>query len=304
MLSVDKLFEHLDIAVHPFALCCAEADKRITLGPRDETTIHYVLAGQGALSFSGFSPFEVLAGTMVIAPSGATHELQGTGDSSQLPDTVRQCRPLDVGLIELGERMSELHGGIAMACGSVDATYRGLNGIFDFLPTPIMVHSSPGDVIWQSFESIVREMTNPQPGSAAMLKALFQQCFIELLRQHSKSVQCELPWLAALEKPRLNKAIEQIIDDPGRPYTLESLAKMCNMSRTSFASKFAQSFGRSAMDFVKEVRLRYAARMLNGTEEPVKTIAAKVGYESRSHFSHAFRDLFGVSPAEYRATQE
>ncbi len=303
MLTVDKLFDHLDITVKPFALCCVEAGQSMTLGPREETTLHYVLAGEGVLSFPGNVTIPTPAGTMVVAPSGSAHVLEGLGSPDQLSDTVRRCRPLDVGLVELGEKINHLNSGIAMACGSLDATYRGLNGIFDFLPAPIYVPSRPGEVIWQSFEGIVREMVYPQPGTQAMLKVLFQQCLIELLRLHSRSEDCELPWLAALDKPQLNHAIEQIIDDPGRPYTLESLAQLCHMSRTTFATKFSEAFGRPAMDFVKEIRLRYAARMLSGSQEPIKSIAAKAGYESRSHFSHAFRDLFGVSPAEYRAGQ-
>ena len=303
MLTVDKLFDHLDITVKPFALCCVEAGQSMTLGPRDETTLHYVLAGEGALSFPGNFVIPVPAGTMVVAPAGSAHVLEGLGAPDQLAETVRRCRPLEVGLVELGEKVHHLKSGIALACGSVDATYRGLNELFDFLPAPIYVPSKPGEVIWQSFEGIVREMVNPQPGTQAMLKVLFQQCLIELLRQHSKSEDCELPWLAALDKPQLNNAIEQIIDDPGRPYTLESLAQLCHMSRTTFATKFSEAFGRPAMDFVKEIRLRYAARMLSGSKEPIKSIAAKAGYESRSHFSYAFRELFGVSPAEYRAGQ-
>lgn len=304
MLSVDKLLEHLDITVNPFAFCCSEAGAELTLGPRDESTIHYVLAGQGTLTFKNYPPFQLQRGTMVIAPTGSVHKLQGQGSESKLPLAVKKCKPCDLGLVELGKPVKDMSNGIVLACGSVDATYQGLNNIFDYLPEPISIESSPGDVIWQCFEAIVRETTNPQPGSAAMLKASFQQCFIELLRSYGEGSQNELPWLAALENPRLNKSIEQIIDDPGRRYTLESLAELSNMSRSAFATQFTESFGRSAMDFVREIRLRHAARLLDGTEVPVKTVAAKVGYESRSHFSRAFRDQFGLSPAQYRSSQQ
>ena len=64
---------------------------------------------------------------------------------------------------------------------------------------------------------------------------------------------------------------------------------------------FQKAFGRSAMDFVREVRLRGAAKLLRQTHEPTKTIAARMGYASRSNFSHAFTEFFGVAPAEYRA---
>ena len=300
MLSIDKLFENLDITVHPFLLCCAENEITLSLGPRDEATIHYVLGGTGILSFEGYPPINVEAGAMIVAPTDSIHKLTGTGKPSEMPQILRQCQPLDAGLEELGTKVHNLKGGIAMACGSVDVIYRGMEGIFNYLPEPIMVQSHTGEVIWHSFDLIVREMTQPRTGSRAMLRVLFQECLIEMLRQHSESKDCQLEWLRALDKPRLSKALECIIEDPGQPYTLESLAGLCTMSRSAFAAQFMESFGRSAMDFVKEVRLRAAARMLIQTDIPIKTICTKVGYESRSHFTHTFSAFFGSSPSEYR----
>ncbi len=302
MLSLDKLFENLDIHVHPFAICCVEADTALSLGPREESTIHYVLGGEGTLSFTGYPPMHVRAGAMIVAPSHSTHRLTGTGSTAALPAAVRQCQAVSADLVELGRRAGDLTDGIAMVCGSVDATYQGLDSVFEYLPEPIMVQSREGDVIARNFESILGELTQPRPGSKAMLRLLFQQCFIELLRLHGASSECRLPWLLALERPRLNRAVEQIIDDPGRPYTLELLADICGMSRSSFAAQFSEGFGRSAMEFVKEMRMRMAARLLIHTDMPVKTIAGRVGYDSRSHFSRAFREFFSLAPAAYRDT--
>ena len=298
MLSLDKLFENLDITVHPFAFCCAQAEATLSLGPRDESTIHYVLGGEGPLDFSDYPAFNVRAGAMIVAPSYAVHQLTGT--ATELPTAVQQCQPISADLVELGRRVGDLTDGIAVACGSVDATYRGLDRIFEYLPEPIMVQASEGDVLWRNFEDILRELTHPRAGSKAMLRLLFQQCFIEFLRAHGESGECRMPWLMALEKPRLSSAIEKIIEDPGGPYSVESLADMCAMSRSTFAAQFSEAFGRPVMDFVKETRMRSAARMLRHSETPVKVIANQVGYDSRSHFSNAFNEFFALSPTEYR----
>jgi transcriptional regulator GlxA family with amidase domain len=58
------------------------------------------------------------------------------------------------------------------------------------------------------------------------------------------------------------------------------------------------------MEFVQTVRLRIAARMLAGSDMPVKSIAAAVGYASRSHFSRAFAARFGNDPSRYRRDRE
>ena len=238
------------------------------------------------------------SGAMIVAPTDALHQLTGT--ASEFPELVRQCQPITADLVEIGRHVGELTDGIAVACGSVDTTYRGLDSVFEYLPEPIVVQAHEGDIIWRNFEIILRELTPPRAGTKAMLRSLFQECFIELLRAHSESGECRLPWLLALEKPRLGHAVETVIQDPGHSYSLESLANMCAMSRSAFAAQFSEAFGRSAMDFVKEVRIRAAARMLIHSEMPVKTIASRVGYHSRSHFSYAFHEFFSKSPAEYR----
>ncbi len=74
------------------------------------------------------------------------------------------------------------------------------------------------------------------------------------------------------------------------------------MSRAAFAERFRATFERSPMAFLRDLRLRRAARLLAETDLPVKTVAGRVGFASRSHFSRAFKASFGADPAAYRAT--
>ena len=302
MLTLDKLCDHLEIKVRPFAVCSVEAGERLMLGPREEATVHYVVAGQGTLSFPEFSEFRLHTGTAIIAPTGSLHEVAAIGQPGQVPNVVRRCQPAAMGLGVVGRSPHEVEDGMVLLCGTVDVTYRHLNDFFDYLPAPIIIQASPDDPISRAFEEIVREMTAPRPGTGAMLAALFQQCFIELLRRQGTGGQCALEWLSALDDPRLSGVIDDIMEHPEEHYTLDLLAEKCMMSRTTFSERFHKAFGRPAMDFVREVRLRGAARMLKQSQEPIKTIARRVGYASRSNFSHAFTEFFGVAPAEYRST--
>ena len=52
---------------------------------------------------------------------------------------------------------------------------------------------------------------------------------------------------------------------------------------------------------VREVRLRSAAHLLDQPELSVDAIAGRVGFSSRSHFSKAFSEQFGSSPAAFRS---
>ena len=206
-----------------------------------------------------------------------------------------------MGLGVVGKNPHEVEGGMVILCGTVDVTYRYLNDFFDYLPAPIIIQASPDDAISRAFEEIVREMTAPRPGTGAMLSALIQQCFIELLRRQGIGGQCAIEWLSALEDPRLSKVIDEIIDPASGCHDRATVGPLCLMSRTTFSERFQNAFGRSAMDFVREIRLRGAARLLRQTQDPIKKIAGQMGYASRSNFSHAFREFFGVAPAEYRS---
>jgi AraC family transcriptional activator of mtrCDE len=302
LLTLDKLCDHLEIKVHPFAVCNVGDGERLMLGPREEATVHYVVAGHGTFSFPEFSNFPLRPGTAIIAPTGALHEMSGKGKLGEIPEMVRKCQPAAMGLAELGKPLDEVHDGMVLLCGTVDVTYHYLNDFFDYLPAPIIIQASPDDPLTGAFESIVREMAEPSSGTGAMLSALFQQCFIELLRRQGTGDQCAIEWLSALDDPRLNKVIDEIIESPGNHYSLDLLANKCQMSRTTFAVKFHKAFGRSAMDFVREIRLRGAAKLLRQTQDPIKTIAARMGYASRSNFTRAFRELYGVAPVDYRSS--
>jgi transcriptional regulator GlxA family with amidase domain len=153
------------------------------------------------------------------------------------------------------------------------------------------------------FEALIDEYRRSGPACAAMMTALMNQCLIEVLRRVSQQADGALPWLSALDDPRLARVIETILNHPEQHHTLELLASVAHMSRSTFARRFEQCFGRTPMDYVRDVRLRRAAQLLQVGRLSIDGIASKVGYASRSHFSRAFHDQFGCSPVDFRKQQ-
>ena len=76
------------------------------------------------------------------------------------------------------------------------------------------------------------------------------------------------------------------------------------MSRSGFSHKFTQRIGRTPMAWVRDVRLRQAADLLTTTGLSVDAITVRIGFTSRSHFSHAFTDYFELSPTQFRAQRQ
>ena len=116
----------------------------------------------------------------------------------------------------------------------------------------------------------------------------------------SDEAQGALPWLSALEDPQLASIIDAMLEHPEEHHTVESLASIAHMSRSAFARRFTECFSRPPMDYLRDVRRRRAAQLLCRDDLSVDEVASKVGFSSRSHFSHTFRDHFGASPLAFR----
>jgi hypothetical protein len=286
MLLLEKLIEGLNIDVRPFAVCRVGTGARMSIPAFDDAMMHYALSGQSVLTYPGGTPIDLSPGTMVILPRHMAHDVAATGEGAAMPADLQHCGLQGQG-IEVLE--SGWHGtGVVLLCGFVGATYQGTHGLFDYLPAAIIEHAKHGDAIGNAFATLVHELADPQPGTAAMTAALMRQCLLAVLRKRAQGGICNVPWLSALEHPKISKALRDVLLHPA------------GMSRSAFSEHFSRTFGRTAMEFVKEVRLRRAAELLVTTKRPIKAIAVDVGYQSRSHFTQAFKQTHGLHPAAYR----
>jgi AraC-like DNA-binding protein len=80
-----------------------------------------------------------------------------------------------------------------------------------------------------------------------------------------------------------------------------ALAAAVGLSPSRLEHLFRDETKTTIRDYVKQRRLRLAARMLRRSHERISTIAFAVGFNDVSNFNHAFKRAFGRSPREYRA---
>ena len=298
MMDIEKLLDGLMVCVEPFVICRTAAGPKLKIPPLEFATLHYVVAGSGSLIIANQPAIPLTSGTIVILPPELAHQLTGSGDEDENLEIAKNCLPLALGMKEVGSGAGM--GGIVVACSSIRATYQKVHGLFDYLNEPVIAHPLEGEAIGQILKTLLNEMADPKPGSNALISLLMKQCLVYILRSYCESGNCQVPWLAVLEDPQLSKTLEEMIDEPGRRFSLELLADISGMSRSAFSQRFKAAFERSPMDFLKELRLQRAAHLLRTTRRPIKSIADQVGFESRSHFSRSFSNFFGVSPADFR----
>ncbi|WP_170936947.1 MULTISPECIES: helix-turn-helix domain-containing protein [Rhodomicrobium] len=84
---------------------------------------------------------------------------------------------------------------------------------------------------------------------------------------------------------------------------LAELAEIANLSRCHFAYAFKRSLGETPHRYVMSRRLEKARALLAETEMPLAEIAIAAGFADQSHFSRCFRDVFGLSPSQFRRSQ-
>lgn len=108
------------------------------------------------------------------------------------------------------------------------------------------------------------------------------------------------PSLDDLASERVNRAYQHVFKNFAGPLDYEEIAKQAGMSQSAFCHYFKRVTGRTLSDFVREVRLGHACKLLIETGDGIAQVAYASGFESLSNFNHHFHTVVGTSPNEYR----
>ncbi|WP_454690052.1 AraC family transcriptional regulator [Achromobacter aloeverae] len=175
--------------------------------------------------------------------------------------------------------------------------------LFDGLPPVAVVKrgSDQASVLSWALQCLAHELATPSPGNAIVVQHLGHIMLVQVLRLYLTQEGSSTPsWLLAVSDPRIGAAIQAIHADPAQRWTLEDLARVAGVSRSTLALRFKQKAGIAPLEYVTRWRMQLAARALKSTHATISSIAQKLGYDSDSAFSHAFKRLMKCSPREYR----
>lgn len=99
---------------------------------------------------------------------------------------------------------------------------------------------------------------------------------------------------------RINAVCDHIFKNFRDDIALEKVAAIAYMNPSSFSRYFKQHTGKSFTDFVIEIRIGNACKMLIETDDPVTGILYECGFRNQSNFNSFFRKKVGITPLEYR----
>jgi AraC-like DNA-binding protein len=265
---------------------------------------HMLTHGQCWVELEGRPPLLLIAGDAVLFPQGDAHRMGSepglAPDSGARLERILARRPRLV-----------VHGGGGAAthlvCGYLGCDARLAQLMLAGLPPVVKVGLRGTDAgVWleASLRYALAEARSPRPGGEGVLGKLAEVLFIEVLRSYvAQQGVGSKGWLMGVSDRIVGAALRQMHESPAQPWTLETLARAADSSRSVLAERFSQLVGTTPMQYLTQWRMLLASNLLCRSNLPLVRVAEEVGYETDTAFSRAFRREFGMPPATWRRQQ-
>lgn len=263
---------------------------------------HVVVSGRVLLEYHEGGVKTLERGDLALLPHGEGHELRSDPGAST-PSIVELEREA------VSDRYEILrHGGggdlTTVICAAVKFDEPTARDLMSSLPEAIVVGASDSpQVEW--IEGVLRllsaETRGLRPGGEAVITRLADILLIQTLRSWIETDPAATRgWLGAVRDPQIGRAIALIHRDPGRRWTVASLASELAMSRSAFADRFTSLVGETPIAYVTRHRMRLAREVLRSQGSTVAELAERFGYRSEAAFARAFKRETGESPGRVR----
>jgi AraC-like DNA-binding protein len=137
-----------------------------------------------------------------------------------------------------------------------------------------------------------------QPGEVDLLAPLFiEEILIRLLRS-AVGLRVAQIGLTDSSAQGVAKAVSWLRENFSEPMRVDSLARLANMSPSSFHQHFRAVTSMSPVQFQKALRLQEARRLMLSMMVDAGTASSRVGYQSASQFSREYGRFFGSAPTK------
>ncbi len=122
--------------------------------------------------------------------------------------------------------------------------------------------------------------------------------FIDSFVRSSTSVQSGKG--SSLRDFYIKESISYIEQNFQNDITVEDIAASCGLNRSYFGKIFHENMGKSPQEFLISYRMSKAVELLKLTKLSIADIGNAVGYPNQLHFSRAFKNVYGISPKQWR----
>lgn len=99
---------------------------------------------------------------------------------------------------------------------------------------------------------------------------------------------------------KIREAERYIRENYEKDLNMAMVSNHVSMNYSLFSLAFKKYTGMNFVNYLKDIRIAEAKKLLSKTDERIQDISRKVGYDNEKHFMKIFRNLCGISPSEYR----
>ncbi|MDX1932964.1 MAG: AraC family transcriptional regulator [Capsulimonadales bacterium] len=238
--------------------------------------------GQGLYRVEGV-PYSLVPGTLFFARPGVLHQIVNTVQPWM--ELYWVCFQWTAGGTRAG----------------------GADSLFDrFARSSVLVHADTSGTtrsLWHSLRLAAESASNAPEfafGMETQLRALMAALLIAIAQAGCDSATTADRNGNAPSDVRIRQAVRYVHDHLDRPLSVSEVADALGVSERQLARLFLRFVGVSPALYITRARMDRAAALLLRTDDPIKQIAALLGYEDIHHFTRVFTRTLGCPPGRFR----
>ena len=160
-------------------------------------------------------------------------------------------------------------------------------------------------------QEILRELEQKEMHYRICVRSLLSSLLVKISRakvnyfqlQGTENLEKDFIEFPHQQMPSIIPALTYVEEKYPEQFPMANLAKVCCLSETHFRRLFQQIMHTSPLAYLQEVRIEKACGLLCRSEDPILTIAEKVGFCSVSNFNRQFMRFMKMTPSEYKRKQ-
>jgi AraC-like DNA-binding protein len=204
---------------------------------------------------------------------------------------------LDIGTvswIHLELQQMEQSGTIAMGKWSrlTDSECRTISRVLQLSKSVVLSKSKEAGALFQGLQY---EFLNQEICYTARVNYFIDELFILIARQLTRQNNSQRDF------PQTFMKLEHSLrENLSHQWTLEEMAALVGLGTTAFSEKVKNFTGFSPLNYLINIRITEAIKLLKRSEVHITDIALDVGFYSSQHFATTFKKLTGYTPSEFR----
>ncbi|HQX07475.1 MAG TPA: AraC family transcriptional regulator [Zoogloea sp.] len=263
---------------------------RASTAGRERASFHLVLRGESWLHLEGQAPIRLQAREGVFLLRDIPHSLTPAAEAGP----GFQARPM----LPMSPPVA---GACGLACGFFQ--FRGLLGelLRGAFPGYVLIRAGSGALhaVAPLFDLILAEAARDEAGASPLIERLTELLFFYVIRDVALRNDVASGLLAVARRPEFATLLDDLLRAPGKPWSIDDMARVACMSRASFCRHFVEASGQPPARFLLQVCMKIAARRLQCGDSVLRA-AEHVGYNSQAAFTRAFKKVIGEQPGAFQ----